>query len=297
MAWNRSDGTVGAGRGPARRGLSPSPRARRAAVSGGALLALAALAAGAWWWAARGRGDSPAGSQAPRPSPASCPSSASPAGPVPAAKPAAVGTGPSPAGRERAETAERLQPLKTNRDERGILRYEGGLRVPGQRPLAKPIELGAHQPKVFRHAAEEHLSWLLDMKIGEPVIGDYAYGEAFVRSFRESLKEPVAILDTDDARTRALKEAVQETKEDLARRMEAGEDVARIMNETMDEFRRLARYRHELQAQLHEISADAERFTDRDVEDFTKAANEMLRREGLPPLALPRAVMRGLRRR
>lgn len=186
---------------------------------------------------------------------------------------------------------------RTYRDARGVLRYEGGARVPGQRPLAKPIELGSHQPKIFRHAAEEHISWLLDMKVGEPVIGDYAYGDAFRRSFRESLAEPVEILDTDDARTRELKAAVQETKEELRRRMEAGEDVAEAMNDAMDEFRRLARYRQELQSQLREIRADGGRYSDQDVEDFTRAANEMLRREGLPPLAMPRALMRGLERR
>ena len=79
--------------------------------------------------------------------------------------------------------------------------------------------------------------------------------------------------------------------------MKAGEDAAKVMNDTMNEFRRLARYRHELQARIHEIRADTEKYTDEDVENFTKAANEMLRREGLPPLTLPRAVMRGLRRR
>lgn len=291
MGWNGSSGKIRADAAPlqggcsksSRRGLSPSLVRRVAALA--LVIALALV-----------------GILAVLPDREPVPTSiTSQTGTIPVAKAAPAWPVPKESAPELredgAEAAERPQPLKTYRDERGILRYEGGLRVPGQRPLAKPIELGAHQPKVFRHAAEEHLSWLLDMKIGEPVIGDYAYGEAFVRSFRESLKEPVAILDTDDARTRALKEAVQETKEDLARRMEAGEDVARIMNETMDEFRRLARYRHELQTQLHEISADAERFTDRDVEDFTKAANEMLRREGLPPLALPRAVMRGLRRR
>lgn len=186
---------------------------------------------------------------------------------------------------------------KTYRDARGVLRYEGGARVPGQRPLARPIDLGSRRPKIFRHAAEEHISWLLEMKVGEPVVGDYAYGDAFRRSFRESLDERVEILDTDDARTRELKTAVQETKEELRRRMESGEDVAEVMNDAMDEFRRLARYRQELQSQLREIRADGERYSDQDVEDFTRAANEMLRREGLPPLAMPRALMRGLERR
>ena len=195
-----------------------------------------------------------------------------------------------------AKTAEPKKPqLKTYRDERGILRYEGGLRVPGQRPLAKPIELGTHQPRIFKHDAEEHISWLLDMKIGEPVIGDYAYGERFRESFMASLNEPVEILETDDERTRELKAAVQETKEELRARMQSGEDVVRIMNDTMNEYRQLARYKHELQVQLSEIRADQEQYSDQDVQDFTSAANELLKRYGLPPLVFPRAIIRGLR--
>ena len=69
------------------------------------------------------------------------------------------------------------------------------------------------------------------------------------------------------------------------------------MNETLDEFRRLGRYRHELQMELSKITNDSETYTEEDVEDFTEAANKLLEREGLPPLAMPRAVMRGLRKR
>lgn len=194
-----------------------------------------------------------------------------------------------------AETKPIATKLKTYRDERGILRYEGGLRVPGQRPVANPIQLGTHQPRLFKHDAEEQISWLLDMKIGEPIIGDYTYGEKFRESFMASLDEPVEILETDDERTRELKMAVQETKEDLRKRMKSGDDVVRIMNETMDEYRQLARYKHELQVQLSEIRADQEQYSDQDVQDFTSAANELLKHYGLPPLVFPRAVIRGLR--
>lgn len=198
---------------------------------------------------------------------------------------------------ESKSVVEKSKPeLKTYRDERGILRYEGGLRVPGQRPTAKPIELGSHQPKIFRHSAEEHISWLIDMKIGEPIIGDYEYGEHFLKSFMESLKEPIEILDTDDAVTRDLKKAVEETKEDLRKRMDAGEDIVKIMNDTMNEYRRLARYKQDLQIELNKIRHDTENYTDQDVVDFTMAANELLKKNGLPPLSMPRAVMRSLRK-
>ena len=133
------------------------------------------------------------------------------------------------------------------------------------------------------------------MKIGEPIIGDYTYGDKFRESFKASLSEPVEILPTDDEHTRELKAIVQETKEELRQRMASGEDVAKIMNDTMNEYRQLARYKHELQEQLCEIRANKEQFSEQDIEDFTRAANELLERQGLPPLALPRAIMRGLR--
>lgn len=191
---------------------------------------------------------------------------------------------------------EKKVEIPTYRDARGILRYEGGARVPGQRPTAKPIDLNAHRPKIFKHSAEEHISWMLEMKIGEPIIGDMHYGEQFVKSFKESLKEPIKILDTDDDATRDLKLAVMETKEELRRRMQNGEDVAAIMNESMDEYRRLGRYKHDLQVQLLEIQNDTGTYSDQDVQDFTEAANEMLKKEGLPPLTMPLMVMRGLRK-
>lgn len=186
--------------------------------------------------------------------------------------------------------------LKTYRDERGILRYEGGLRVPGQRPTAEPIVLGSHQPKIFKHSAEEHISWLLEMKVGEPVIGDMTYGDAFLKSFKESLDEPIEILDTDDEETRELKEAVIETKQELKERMEAGEDIAQIMTDTRNEFQRLGRFKHELQMQLHEIRNDTENYSDQDVEDFVSAANMMLKDHGIPPIKMGRAIMRGLKK-
>lgn len=289
-AVRKPDAAVRAWGTPRPRTAEGRPRRRRTgrAALPAALAVCAVVVAVAVFLGRRGGDGRVEGRPAPAPvrvaTPARTKAPAPEAAPAPTAQPAPVADAPAPK-------------LRTYRDARGVLRYEGGLRVPGQRPLARPIELGAHRPKVFRHAAEEHISWLLDMKVGEPVVGDYAYGDAFRRSFRESLGEPVEVLDTDDARTRELKAAVQETKEELRRRMAAGEDVAEIMNDALDEHRRLARYRRELQERLREIRADAGAYDERDVEDFTKAANELLAREGLPPLAMPRAVMRGLRRR
>lgn len=183
----------------------------------------------------------------------------------------------------------------TYRDERGILRYEGGMRVPGQRPVAKPVDIWANKPKIFDHDAEDTIAGFIQMRIGDPVIGELTYGEEFVKSFKEALVAPTSTSEKDDEYTKELKKAVSETMSDLNERMKAGEDVAKILNDTRKEYQLLGQYKHELETQLSEIQNNSEEFTDQDLADFTAAANEMLKQKGLPPLALPRAVAIGLK--
>ena len=213
------------------------------------------------------------------------------------AKPTAKPKAEKPKPKAAAPVEKPHPKIPTYRDERGILRYEGGARAPDPtRKVNPPLNIHAHERKIFKHNAEEHIAIVLGMKIGEPVIGDFTYDDRFVKSFKESLDEPIEILDTDSEQDREMKEAVIETKKELKERMDAGEDVAQIMNDTMDEFRRLGRYRHELQVQLAEIRNDTEKYSDQDVADFTAAANQMLEKEGIPPIKMPRLVMRGLKR-
>ena len=254
-----------------------------------ALVLVIAIGAGVWWWIA-GRDHTPV-PEAPK-NPRTAIATVQPTKPE---KPS-----PSSEARGTKHEARETKPkpsIPTYRDERGILRYEGGARAPDPtRKVNPPLNIHAHERKIFKHNAEEHIAIVLGMKVGEPVIGDFAYDERFVKSFKESLKEPIEILDTDSEQDREMKEAVIETKKELKARMDAGEDIAQIMNDTMDEFRRLGRYRHDLQAQLSEITRDTEKYSDQDVHDFTEAANKMLEREGIPPIKMPRLVMRGLRR-
>ena len=190
---------------------------------------------------------------------------------------------------------EKKDTRKTYRDERGILRYEGSMRVSGQRPVGKPVDIWANRPKIFKHDAEETIADFVKMRLGDPVIGDLTYGEEFVRSFKEALVDPTFTSEKDDAETRELKKAVTETMSDLNARMKAGEDIAQILNDTRREYQALGQYRHELEVQLHEIRNDSENLTDEDLADFTEAANRLLKEKGLPPLSLPRAVALSLK--
>lgn len=255
-----------------------------------ALVLVVAIGAGVWWWIA---GRQPHVPDAPQASHAAPPKGIEQVAPSASRK--------APDTSHEAQGAKRKAPevpsIPTYRDERGILRYEGGARAPDPtRKVNPPLNIHAHERKIFKHNAEDHIAIVLGMKVGEPVIGDFTYDERFVKSFKESLNEPIEILDTDSEQDREMKEAVIETKKELKARMDAGEDVAQIMNDTMDEFRRLGRYRHDLQTQLAEITRDTEKYSDQDVKDFTEAANKMLEKEGIPPIKMPRILMRGLRR-
>ncbi len=215
-------------------------------------------------------------------------------------KPGAVAAPVVNAEIDRDISAPKKQPTelpptpKTYRDEMGILRYEGGARVPNQRPTAEPVKVNGNRPEIFHNPAEVQIAAVLQMKLGEPVLGDFRYDERFVASFKKSLEEPIEILETDDEETIALKKDVEETKCEMKARMDVGENVADIMNEIMDEYRRLGAYKHDLLVLRAQYINDTETYSDDDVEEFTKAANEMLKSKGIPPMSMPRALMRGL---
>ena len=99
------------------------------------------------------------------------------------------------------------------------------------------------------------------------------------------------LYEDDTPEDRELKLAVAETKKDLMQRVKAGEDFAQILKEAREEAQRMGAYRSDLKKQIDEIIRD-ESYTDKDVADFTKAANMMLEKEGLPGLRAPHILVR-----
>ena len=69
------------------------------------------------------------------------------------------------------------------------------------------------------------------------------------------------------------------------------EDIAKMMNDAQEELDRLVTFHDTLMKQLREIKAD-EKYTDNDVRDFTEAANQMLKGQGLKELATPNLTYR-----
>ncbi|MBR0504954.1 MAG: hypothetical protein IJJ84_06060, partial [Kiritimatiellae bacterium] len=189
-------------------------------------------------------------------------------------------------------TKPEKEKVQTYFDERGIERYPGGMRV--RRPAARTVQIEIDPLHRFKHTSEAQIAGLLEVKPGSMIVGDMKYSYRFVEDFKESLKEPIEILDSDSEYDKQLKRDVIETKKQLKAAMDRGEDIAQIMTDTRNELRKLGQYRDELKKELQKIHREGE-YTDQEVEDFTAAANKLLADKGCRPIKMPTLLMRYMR--
>jgi len=188
-------------------------------------------------------------------------------------------------------------PDKVHPDERGILRYPNGQRWVDPNDL----HVVKHPQKrlLFKHTSENQIAVMLQLdptKMAPFLVGRrLPYGERFVADFKESLKETPLVIDKDDTPEEAeLRKAVLETKAELRERMEAGEDIAKIMNDTQKELDRLCQYHDELKKQVREAMNNPD-LSDDDVTDFVTAANMLLEKQGIKQFTMPKFVNRQAR--
>lgn len=140
--------------------------------------------------------------------------------------------------------------------------------------------------KVFSNKAEQEIAILLNTPLGTTMIGKREYGEAFEKSFLESLSNPIIVMHDDDEQTVALKNAVNEAKLALKDRYENGESVAEIMNDTYREMRDLSSYREDLRRETKKLIAESMASSE-ETKLIYEAANRMLAERGLKPLREP----------
>ena len=177
-------------------------------------------------------------------------------------------------------------------DEKGVKRYPGGARwLDPNRKVGIVKHPVSRMGRLFKYHSERHIAGLLELEPGTPVFGTVHYRKDLNKDFLESCNETIEFSEDDTPEDRELKLAVAETKKDLMQRVKAGEDFAQILKEARDEAQRMGAYRSDLKKQIDEIIRD-ESYTDKDVEDFTKAANMMLEKEGLPGLKAPHILVR-----
>ena len=187
-------------------------------------------------------------------------------------------------------------PDRVQKDKKGVYRYPTGQR------WVDPNDLNiVKHPKprlLFKHTSENQIAVMLRLdpaRMAPFLIGRrMPYGERFVKDFIDSLNDTIVIDKNDTPEEAELRKAVLETKADLKAAMDRGEDIAKIMNDTQKELDRLCQYHNDLKKMVKE-AIDNPKFSDEDVEDYVNAANELLKKQGLNGLTMPKLVNRQAR--
>ena len=247
-----------------------------------AALCAAVLGGGLWWWFGR---------EAVQPAPVEKPTKPKVVKSLPQPRPQVVTPAPPPETNAVRKVVPKGTPMsertppKTYRDERGILRYEGGARAPDPtRPIhaAKRI-VDPINDSVFKTRPENEIATLLTAMPGETILALRRYDETFESEFMKSLENNLEVTEDDTPARAELKRAMVEMKKELAERIKAGEKLGDILEEARSELRRLADYRRNLEKMVSEAARNPES-AEQDVADCLAAANKMLTDNGLKPI-------------
>lgn len=149
---------------------------------------------------------------------------------------------------------------------------------------------------IFNHKCENLIAAYLTLRPGDGMIGTPILGERFRKEFLKSLETPIVVTEDDSPEDAQLKRDMIATKIDLKARMDAGEDICKIINDTHREVQDLSRYKTMLQKEISDAAKNPE-MTMQDVDDLVEAANKMLEAKGIAPIALGPISRRLIQRR
>ena len=270
------------GKDGGRAGARPSPTRKLFTIRFYLFVAIAALAAIAWWWLGRDE--------------------AKPAEPKVAEKPKAAKPQPAPKPVPKREAKSAVTntppalpvPMATDAP-KPPKKPQSNAHLLVKDPNARVIPHRPPEPRRFEFDSEEDIASLLEIQPGEVLVGEIKFGKRFLEDFKKSLEKKIEILDTDTPEQRELKEAVTATKEELRRKMEAGEDICKIMADSRRQLQELGAYKLDLMAELHDIRKSGE-WSAEEYAKFVEAANKMLESRGATPIKLPRVIFRQLRK-
>lgn len=114
------------------------------------------------------------------------------------------------------------------------------------------------------------------------------FDRRFKDRFLKSLETPTLVLETDSEELKEQKRELNEVKARLKEEIDAGGDVAAILNEEYDRIKKIGGLQDSLQRELREYAKTAETYED--VEDFMKAANIMLNERGGKEIKMPLTI-------
>ena len=151
----------------------------------------------------------------------------------------------------------------------------------------------SQKKNLFREKSDQRISRLLSVEPGGFLIGTFSY-KGFKEQFLRSLNTPIVVTEEDSPKDAALKRAVLETRADLKARLDAGEDIEQVMEETEKELRRLSNYRTELVRQINRDKREG-KFSAADMKDYVEAVNVLLKEKGIKPLEHPEMFYRNVK--
>ena len=139
----------------------------------------------------------------------------------------------------------------------------------------------------FRHPSERKIAGVAFAEPGSYFVVKPEFDEAFNKDFINALVDKIEISEDDSDEVKAGKSAMTELKKEIADicRKE-GKTPSEVMNEHASSMFELGRYQRDLEKEIERIQTNPD-YTDADVEDFCKAANELLGSKGLPPMPFP----------
>ena len=282
------EGRSGKGRDgarPSRVGAEDNKRTTAILVAA-VVVAVVVIAGGVWWWYG-GRGATAIPTEIPAKPKVEKPKGGDMARPSRAKPPKAA----------VAEVAQPKKPL-TNWDIRHLSKDEtNGLNQAEQNywkmyhPDPPP---DANQPahnkgkyRIFKNRTDNDIAFLMATEPGTPVFGSGEFfARGFTHKFLKSLETPIVINNDDSEYDRALKQAVIDTRRELKRLYDSGEDIENVMRDTRAEIQRLGQYKAQIEKLVKKGISGASRkgLTDNDIGDIVKAANTMLEAKGIAPI-------------
>ena len=279
--------------GSGKSAASPNGRDKRGPSRAGAILAavaLAVIAGGVWWWFG-GRGATALPEKAPAKPKVEKPKAEKP--PKPAAKPAVTNAPPVVTNAPPTKEEKRAAQLKAIRDKYGDNIPDNLKPVVYflENPPQRTFHPAQSKVSIFKRQSEREIAAMVTAEPGTWFMRKPTFNERFDEDFRASLGEKIEISDDDTEEQKALKQAVIDTKAELAERMKAGETPSAVMGAHADAMYELGQYRRMIQDELGKLKRDAQ-YSDQDIEDFVNAANKMLKDKGAKPIPMPKMVFR-----
>ena len=162
-------------------------------------------------------------------------------------------------------------------------------------PKKKFKARGTHS--YLRHPSERQIAGVVLTEPGTYFVMKPEFDSAFDRDFVNALLDKNEPNDDDSEEVIMVKNEIREIKKEISEicRKE-GRKPSEVLNEHAATMYELGRYQRDLEDELNKIYASPD-LTDKDVEDFCLAANQMLEQKGLKPMTIPNLTRRSIRLR